>query len=588
MSIARTGDKMLTLTIRKKLITVILLLLAIPSLVIGFIGYEISKSHLEVQGEEKLENNVSMAIEMINLLNKDVESGSLSLGEAQERFRSAILGEKQENGIRPINKNIDMGEFGYMFATDQHGTLLAHPTKEGTNIWDSKDSNGVFYIQDLVKQGDKGGGFTYYEFPLPTDPNKIEDKITYTEKDPHWGWYISAGNYMSDYNSGANEVLYTLFIALGIALLLGAVITYLFANSFSKPIIEIANTAEKIAGGDLTIELVNVKNKDEIGVLGRAFNNMAANLKQVIYQISSSAETVAASSEELHATSNQATEATEQIAAAIQEVASGAETTVSGTEQSAMAMEEISIGIQRIAGTSTTVKDSAQEAANLSQQGNQSIHQAIQQMDTIEKGTQNTMTAINQLTELSKEIGNIIEVITTIADQTNLLALNAAIEAARAGEHGKGFTVVADEVRKLAEQSRTSATQIVALIQEVQKGTEAARQDMDESSKEVAVGKKVIHQTGEVFRQILHAVEQVNTQIQEVSATSEQISANTEEVAASVEQLTQIAKESSGKTQTVAASSEEQLASMEEITASSETLSKLAQDLQEIVTKFKI
>jgi methyl-accepting chemotaxis protein len=582
------GEKMFKLTVRKKLIIVTLLLLAIPSLIIGFIGYNTAKTDLGEQGKIGLKNDVNMAIEMISLLNKEVESGKLPLKEAQEVFKATILGEQKSDGTRPINQNINMGKNGYFFVLDETGKFLAHPTKEGSTVWDSKDSNGVLYIQEFIKKGNSGGDFTLYNYPLPNNPDQIEPKITYTAKDPHWGWYISASSYMMDFNSSANQILHILFISLGISLVLGAILTYLFASSFSKPITAIAEKASKIADGDLTIELSNVKNKDEIGDLARSFNQMSLNLKDMIHQINSSAEQVAASSEELSATSEQATKATEQISSAIQEVASGSETQVASSEQSAIAMEEITIGIQRIAEFSSTVLDSTLKATELSKRGNDSLQQAIHQMDAIEIGAKNTMGDIQQLTELSQEIGKIIELITGIADQTNLLALNAAIEAARAGEHGKGFAVVADEVRKLAEQSRISAAQVVDLIKEVQKRTEAASRGMVVSTTEVELGKKVIDQTEEAFHQILTAVEQVNSQIEEVSATSEQISANTQEVAASIEQLAEIAKDASLGSQNVAASSEEQLASMEEIHASTEALSVLAQELQGLVTKFKI
>ncbi|WP_458413687.1 methyl-accepting chemotaxis protein [Schinkia sp. CFF1] len=371
-------------------------------------------------------------------------------------------------------------------------------------------------------------------------------------------------------------------------LLLGCGIAFFISRMISKPVKNMAVIAEKIAGGDLTQDDIEVKTKDEIADLAHAFNDMTQNLREVIQQLTASAEQVASASQELEATSEQATVATEHIASTIQEVANGSEIQVESTGQSATAMEEVSVGIQRIAEFSLAIRDSAHDATTLSEQGNQFIQNAIAQMDEIEQETQNTMVAIKQLTTLSLEIGTIIETITNIADQTNLLALNAAIEAARAGEHGKGFTVVAEEVRKLAEQSRSSAAQIVELINEVQKGAEAANEEMEKSTNEVVVGKKVIHQTGESFQKIMHAVEGVNQQIQEISATSEQLSANTEEVAASVEQLAEIAKDSSKQSQNVAASSEEQLASMEEITASSESLRKLAEDLRGIVTKFKI
>lgn len=579
---------MFKLTVRKKLITVTLILLAIPSLFIGFIGYNTAKTGLGEVGKADLKNNVNMAIGMIDLLNKEVENGNLPLQVAQERFKTAILGGEKPDGTRPVNKNVHIGKNGYFFATDKSGKFLAHPTKEGSDVFDSKDSNGVLYIQDFIQKGDNGGGFTLYNFPLPNKPNQIEPKITYTARDPHWGWYVSASSYMMDFNSGANQILHILFICLGAALGLGAIIIYFFANSFSKPISEIALKARKIADGDLTVELTNVKNKDEIGDLAQSFNSMATNLKGVIQQISKSAELVTASSEELQATSELAANATEQISSAMQEVASGSETQVASSKQSAIAMDEVSIGIQRIAEFATKVMDSTQKTTALSKQGNQSIQKAIHQMDAIEMGTKKTMADIEKLTGLSEEIGKIIELITGIADQTNLLALNAAIEAARAGEHGKGFAVVADEVRKLAEQSRNSAAQIVGLIQEVQKGTKEANRGMHESAKNVDLGKNIINQTEEAFQHILNAVESVNGQIQEVSATSEQISANSEEVSASVEQLAEIAMGASKEAQNVAVSSEGQLASMEDLRASSEALSKLAQDLQGVVAKFKM
>lgn len=178
--------------------------------------------------------------------------------------------------------------------------------------------------------------------------------------------------------------------------------------------------------------------------------------------------------------------------------------------------------------------------------------------------------------------------ITQIADQTNLLALNAAIEAARAGEHGRGFSVVADEVKKLAEGSGEAAGQIRNLILEIQTEADNAVQSMSLGSSVVEKGIDMVHQTGEVFKDILVAIEQVTAESQEVSAIIEQVNSSSQNMVDTMEGVASIAEQSAGNTQNVAASVEEQNASMQEISASTEALSSMAQDLQEAVSTFKV
>lgn len=473
--------------------------------------------------------------------------------------------------IQELINKVNIGKKGYPFLLDENRKVIAHPSIEiGTEIKES--------FIDAMYRG-KEGQITY-SFD---GQDKVMDFLTNEWTD----WKISGTLDLSEVNEAAAPIIKNTIFVIIITILIGTVIAYILIKSIISPINILKNKAIVVSNGNLT-ERINIQSKDEIGELAHAFNTMTINLRQLIEQINVSAEHVTASSEELQATSEQATEISEQITTSIQNVASGAETQVVGSEQCVKAIEEVSLGIQRIAESSFAVKKSSQEATYLSEQGNQFIQKAIQQMGLIEKGTQNTTEAILQLNERSKEIGKIIGVITEIADQTNLLALNAAIEAARAGENGRGFTVVAEEVRKLAEQSRASAAQIIELIERIQNDTEIANREMNGNIKEVERGIMAFQDTGEAFNKVLHAVEQVSIQIQDVSAESEQISANSEEVTALVEQLAQIAREASIKSQNVAAFSEEQLASTEEMSASSEALSKLAQDLQKLIVKFNI
>lgn len=559
-------------TVAKKMYLGFGVILVLLLVMAGFSYFEITKT------KNTYENLLDDRVQKINMVREMVEDskdiqlanrGYLLIGNEQ----SLDLYQESKNQYNELSKKLETSlntEEGkkLLLELDQYTTQYIQMAEKTISF---KKENNPEYISVISEEGPQlVNGFE----------KKAVEMITYQTEELNQTRIETLDK--------VKNIQRSLLIVSLIALLLGIAIATVISRMISNPVHNMAIVAEKIANGDLTQDEIKIKSKDEIGDLAHAFNNMAKNLSDVIKQINISAEQVAASSEELQATSEQATEATEQIASAIQEVASGSESQVSSSEQSAVAMEEVSMGIQRIAESSTTVRDSAQEAATLSEQGYQSLQAAIHQMEAIETGTHNTTVAIKNLTERSREIGKIIDVITSISEQTNLLALNAAIEAARAGEHGRGFTVVAEEVRKLADQSRESASQIVQLIQEIQKDTETANNEMNQNSKEVDEGKNVIQKTGAAFQQVLNAVQQVNVQIQEVSAASEQISANTEQVTASVEQLAQIAKGASQQSQGVAAASEEQLASMEEISASSESLSKLAQELQELIARFKV
>ncbi|KOS63240.1 HAMP domain-containing protein [Lysinibacillus agricola] len=403
-------------------------------------------------------------------------------------------------------------------------------------------------------------------------------------------------NYQDEYIEGkiaatAKEIQAIKFqmIILGVfAVVVSLIIAIVMGSIISRPIKGMAKAAKKIAEGDLTAEQIHIKNRDEVGDLGLAFNQMALNLKDLITNVRHNTVQVSGSAAELTASAEQTIQATEQITSSIQEVASGSEAQGKNATESSDAMKNMTNGIQQLATTTAAVSELAIETNTEANKGNESLHRVIAQMDTINTAVLESASVVKNLESHSVEIGNIIGLITDIAEQTNLLALNAAIEAARAGDHGRGFAVVANEVKKLAEQSKKSAEQIATLISEIQQDTNRAVTVMDTGTQEVQVGMQVVKVAEEGFSKIVELIEQVSKQIQEATTVSEEMSSNAEQIYASFDEIATIAQTSSANLQNVASASEEQLATIEEVAASAATLSNMAEELQTQVSRFKV
>ena len=355
-----------------------------------------------------------------------------------------------------------------------------------------------------------------------------------------------------------------------------------------RPLNALTRTAQLVAEGDLRVDTPHLTKQDEVSQLARSIGSMVANLRELITRANDTTVQVNASSQLLLANMEQTAQAAEQISKTVQEVASGAEAQMQGSEESLRSLEEMSHGIQRIAETSAVVTEASVRSAQTAEQGSHLIQQVVRQMDAINVATSQSNDLILQLDRRSQEIGQIVEAITGIAAQTNLLALNAAIEAARAGEHGKGFSVVADEVRKLAEQAQESAGQITSLITEIQQDSDRTVASMAIGAKEAERGLQLARQSGEAFDEILKAAHSVSMQIQEISSASEEMSAASEEVTATVDQLTQIAEHSSANAQNTVSLSQEQHASIAETNSAVDQLAQRAQELQDVINRFKI
>ncbi|KEK10541.1 hypothetical protein EP18_15575 [Lysinibacillus sphaericus] len=573
--------------IRTKLIIISLSLLLIPGLIIGVSSYNSANKHLNDLGERMLKNNVEMALQLIDSMNYAVQIGEITLEEAQERVKQNLIGDLQSDGTREITTNVDLGEDGYFAIYGADGDRIAHPFSEGENAWESADSHGVYMVQNMINAAQNGGDFTYYARAMPNDPDAEEDKIAYSALDPNWGWVVSASSFMASFNHGIHLIQYTIIITLGISILIGGIVIFLFARHLAIPVQMVTERVEKIANQHLTFTYLNVKNKDELGILATGINTMTTNLRGMIETVSNSAEQVAATSEQLTASSEQTSTASDEITKAIQQISTGQEKQLLGMKEANHSVTEISSSLTAITENIKELNDLSIETSKVSLSGNEVITQSVEQMNQINKQNIMTNEAMLLLESKSQEIGEIINVITSIAAQTNLLALNAAIEAARAGEQGKGFAVVADEVRKLAEESGNAANNISTLIGEIQLHTQNTVQIVNEGKSVVETGIRYVANAGKTFDEIAADVDMINNKLSSVSTEIQEINANTEILVNEILKTKDVTDQSSSYTQQVVAAAEEQSATMIEMTFASRSLAEMSQELQNLVSNFK-
>ncbi len=290
-------------------------------------------------------------------------------------------------------------------------------------------------------------------------------------------------------------------LVMGIAaVVLGVLMAVFITRGIVTPIKKGIRIVQTVSAGDLSID-VDVRQKDEVGQLADAMQNMIDRLRQITGEIKEAAVNVTSGSEAMSSSSQQMSQGATEQAASAEEVSSS--------------MEEMASNIRQNADNAAQTEKIAQKAAQDAQQGGTAVHKTVAAM---------------------KEIAEKINIIEEIARNTNLLALNAAIEAARAGEHGKGFAVVASEVRKLAERSQRAAAEIG---------------ELSVTSVEVA------EQAGKLLEELVPNIERTAELVQEISAASAEQNSGAEQINKAIMQLDQVIQSNASASEEMASMAEE-------------------------------
>lgn len=362
----------------------------------------------------------------------------------------------------------------------------------------------------------------------------------------------------------------------------------LFIRSIMVPIKKLVETNQKVAEGDLQVDLIDLHRKDEVGQLSNSFNRMIENIRKMVRQIQEVSQNVNSQSEELTQSSAEVSLGAEQIASTLEQLSSGAEVQANLSNEISKLMQGLNDQIRESNQEGEKLRISSGEVHEMSDTGKEQIEYSVEQMKEITVVVTDSVEKIKGLDQKAQDISKLVDVIQNIANQTNLLALNAAIEAARAGESGKGFAVVADEVRKLAEQVGNSVVEITSIINGVQNETKMVVQLLEMGYEKVESGNKQIRVSKDHFESINIAMTEMMERIQIIASNLTNIATNSDKVSQHGQEVAAASEEAAAGIEQSSATALQQSSTMQEISGSAENLSHLSEELNEMIRFFKI
>jgi len=497
---------------------------------IGVVGITIVDSRelassLNAQKQIELKHLTELALGIVKEEHAAAQKGEVAVADAQKRALARVA-------------SLRYGSNDYFWVNDMHPRMVMHPMRpemNGNDISTFKDPNGKTLFVDFVNVVKKdGAGFVPYEWPKPGF-DKPQPKLSYVAGFAPWNWVIGTGVYIDDLNAQTWASTQHALWAAGLVLLVTLAVSMFVTRGITRPLQRMTVTMNDLAGGRLDVEVPGIGRRDEVGEMAKAVeifkSNAVARQTLEAEQKEAEARGVARRKADMNKMADDfesaVGEIVETVSAASTRLEASAGTLTSTAEHAqvltttvAAASEEASTNVQSVASATEEMASSINEIGRQVQESARMAGDAVGQART-------TNDRVSELSKAAARIGDVVELINTIAGQTNLLALNATIEAARAGEAGRGFAVVASEVKALAEQTAKATGEIGLQVN----GIQAATQDSVNAIKEIS---GTIEKLSEISSAIAAAVEQQGAATQEISRNVQQAAHGTQKVSSNI------------------------------------------------------
>lgn len=561
-----------------KIIIIVVFLTAAFSGLVTFYILPVFSQALERDAETKLKNLTETTYHMIQFQYDQTKKGLITEAQAKEIIKQEL------KGLRYASNE-------YFWINDYTPSMIMHPTRpelDGQSLQEYKDPTGfklfVAFV-DVVKNNKEG--LVRYQWPKPGKETP-QPKFSYVKGFEPWQWIIGTGIYVDDLEEQKNALMIKMIVSVVVVIVVALlIVTLLIIVPINRAMREIIVHVNELSHYDFS-KSINIDQKDELGLISKAFNHVVKNISQLIVDTRNLGKTVVDESCKMISSTDEISVASERIAGTIVELSKGASEQAKSTENYSRRLGQIVQGLDSINSEMHQSTLLTEKVSTAVETGSSLVKDQEEKMRENKKVSVQINQAVLELASKSKEISQIVEVIQNIAGQTNLLALNAAIEAARAGEHGRGFAVVADEVRKLAEQVDLSGTKIIEIVKNVQTRVDHASIEMDAATAVVNSQEQSLALIVQIFKEIAGVANAMQINIKNVAKNTEALSLDARNAGDAIHDIASIAEETASGAQEVAALTEEESATIHEISNRSKDLANSAAQLQLAIQKFTI